>query len=239
MMRPRTSRHLLPAALLLALGLPLQAVSAADVRFGNVAPTGEVLRAKVHTLREMKFRNIVPQGTDFSCGAAALATLLKHAYDIDVDEWTVMAGMLARADPAKVEKQGFSMLDIKRYVEGLGMRGRGYKISEQRLRSLRVPGIVLLDTRGYKHFVVLKRIAGDRVYVADPALGNKTYGFDEFMAAWPSKAVFVVIGSGFNRNTALLDASSGPSARTLLGDRRGPITDAELIDFGFTHADLF
>ena len=212
---------------------------AADARFGNILPTGEVYRAKVTSLREARFKNIVTQDTDFSCGSAALATLLRYAYDIDVDEWTVMAGMLAKANPAIVEKQGFSMLDIKRYVEGLGMRGRGYKVSEQRLRSLRVPGIVLLDSKGYKHFVVLKRVMGDRVYTADPALGNKIYAFDEFMAAWPSKAVFVVIGSGFNRNTVLLDAGGGPSARALLGSRQGPITDAELIDFGFTHADLF
>ena len=212
---------------------------AADIRFGDVLPTGEMYTGRVTSLREARFRNIVPQNTDFSCGAAALATLLKYAYGIGVDEWTVMAGMLAKADPGKVEKQGFSLLDIKQYVEGLGMRGRGYKVSEQRLRSLRVPGIVLLDSKGYKHFVVLKRVVGDRVYTADPALGNKIYAFDEFMAAWPSRAVFVVIGSGFNRNTVLLDAGGGPSARMLLGSRQGPITDAELIDFGFTHADLF
>ena len=212
---------------------------AADVRFGNILPSGEVYRTKVTSLREARFKNIVNQDTDFSCGSAALATLLRYAYDIDVDEWTVMAGMLAKADPGKVEKQGFSLLDIKQYVEGLGMRGRGYKVSEQRLRSLRVPGIVLLDIKGYKHFVVLKRVMGDRVYTADPALGNKIYAFDEFMTAWPSKAVFVVIGSGFNRNSVLLNAKGGPSARTLLGSRQGPITDAELIDFGFTKADLF
>ncbi|EQD29367.1 peptidase C39 bacteriocin processing, partial [mine drainage metagenome] len=170
-------------------------------------------RAKITSLREARFTGIVPQATDFSCGAAALATLLKYAYDIEVDEWTVMAGMLAKADPGKVEKQGFSLLDIKQYVEGLGMRGRGYKVSEQRLRSLRVPGIVLLDTKGYKHFVVLKRIADGRVYLADPALGNRTMAFNEFLAAWPSKVVFVVIGSGFDRNTVLLDARGGPSAR--------------------------
>ena len=227
---------LLLCGLLAASVMPARAV---DARFGNILPTGEVYRGKVTSLREARFKNIVNQDTDFSCGSAALATLLRYAYDIDVDEWTVMAGMLAKANPTIVEKQGFSMLDIKRYVEGLGMRGRGYKVSEQRLRSLRVPGIVLLDSKGYKHFVVLKRIVGDRVYVADPALGNRTYTFRDFMAAWPSQAVFVVIGSGFNRNTVLLDAGSGPSARMLLGSRQGPITDAELIDFGFTHADLF
>ena len=51
-------------------------------------------------------------------------------------------------------------------------------------------------------------------------------------------AIFVVIGTDFDRNTVLLQPSAQPSARALYA-RQGPITDAELLDFGFTHADLF
>ncbi|MNV67391.1 hypothetical protein D3C71_1601930 [compost metagenome] len=50
--------------------------------------------------------------------------------------------------------------------------------------------------------------------------------------------MFVVIGSDFDRNTVLLQPGERPSARSLYA-RQGPITDAELVDFGFTHADLF
>jgi hypothetical protein len=60
----------------------------------------------------------------------------------------------------------------------------------------------------------------------------------DFLSAWPSHAVFVVIGTDFDRNTVLLQPSTKPSARALYA-RQGPITDAELLDFGFTHADLF
>ena len=60
----------------------------------------------------------------------------------------------------------------------------------------------------------------------------------EFLDAWPSRAVFVVIGSDFDRNTVLLEPTTRPSARALYA-RQGPLTDAELLDFGFSHADLF
>ena len=67
---------------------------------------------------------------------------------------------------------------------------------------------------------------------------DRSLALPEFLAAWPSRAVFVVIGSDFDRNTALLQPSERPSARALYA-RQGPITDAELVDFGFSHADLF
>jgi hypothetical protein len=60
---------------------------------------------------------------------------------------------------------------------------------------------------------------------------------DDFLRSWPSRAVFVVIGSDFDRNTVLLQPDARPSARSLYA-RQNPITDAELLDFGFTHADL-
>ena len=108
---------------------------------------------------------------------------------------------------ALVQERGFSLLDIKRYVESLGMRGRGYRINEDRLRSLRVPGLVLMDVRGFRHFVVLKQVIGERVELADPILGNRNIPLSEFIQGWPSRAVFVVIGSDFDRNTVLLQPS--------------------------------
>ncbi|MCD9047233.1 C39 family peptidase [Luteimonas sp. MHLX1A] len=211
---------------------------AAEIGFSGVLPNGAIYRTPVESMREARYRNLVRQQTDYSCGAAALATLLRYAYGLDADEATVIEGMMRVADPVVVQQRGFSLLDIKRYVEALGMRGRGYRIDESRLRSLRVPAIVLVDVRGFRHFVVLKQVVGDQVEVGDPILGNRSVPMGEFLESWPSRAVFVVIGSDFDRNTVLLEPMSRPSARTLYA-RQGPITDAELIDFGFSHADLF
>ncbi|SEK83864.1 hypothetical protein SAMN05428989_0904 [Pseudoxanthomonas sp. GM95] len=211
---------------------------AGGVSFSGVLPNGAQFESDVLSMRETRFRYIVRQHTDYSCGAAALATILKYGYRLDADEHTVIQGLMGVSDREIVAQRGFSLLDIKRYVESLGMRGRGYRVDQERLRSLRVPGLVLMDVRGFRHFVVLKQIVGDDVELADPILGNRTISLAEFDQAWPTKAVFIVIGSDFDRNTVLLERTGKASARALYG-RQGPITDAELLDFGFTHADLF
>jgi len=224
----------------LTLVLPLLAepLSAAEVTFAGILPNGAPYTRSVETMQEVRYRNLIRQHTDYSCGAAALATILRYAYHLDADERTVIEGMMGVADPGVVAQRGFSLLDIKRYVESLGMRGRGYRVDESRLRTLRVPGLVLMDVRGFRHFVVLKQVDGDTVELGDPILGNRSIAFSEFVKQWPSRAVFVVIGSDFDRDTVLLQPSGKPSARALFA-RQGPITDAELLDFGFTHADLF
>jgi len=227
--------RVLLSCLLLLLGARAWA---GEVQFAGVLPNGALYTKQVESMHENRYRYLVRQQTDYSCGAAALATILKYAYHLDVDEHSVIEGMMGVSDPQIVQERGFSLLDIKRYVESLGMRGRGYRINEDRLRSLRVPGLVLMDVRGFRHFVVLKQVIGERVELADPILGNRNIPLSEFIEGWPSRAVFVVIGSDFDRNTVLLQPSSKPSARALYA-RQGPITDAELVDFGFTHADLF
>jgi hypothetical protein len=211
---------------------------AAEAAFAGVLPNGALYTRDVESMQEQRFRYLVRQQTDYSCAAAALATILRYAYHLKADEDTVIQGMMRVADEAVVRERGFSLLDIKRYVESLGMRGRGYRIDEDRLRTLRVPALVLMDVSGYRHFVVLKQVTGDYAQVADPILGNRSLPLEDFLAGWPSRAVFVVIGSDFDRNTVLLQPSAQPSARALLA-RHSPITDAELLDFGFTHADLF
>jgi predicted double-glycine peptidase len=224
-------------ALLFAV-VPAMPVRAAEVAFAGVLPNGALYTTPVVSMREARYANLVRQQTDYSCGAASLATILRYAYHLDADENTVIEGMLSLADAEVVKERGFSLLDIKRYVEALGMRGRGYRVDEARLRSLRVPSLVLMDVNGFRHFVVLKQVRDDLVEIGDPILGNRVVPLPEFLAAWPSRAVFVVIGTDFDRNTVLLQPSTKPSARALYA-RQGPITDAELIDFGFTHADLF
>lgn len=223
---------------LVAAWLGMQA-HAGDVGFADVLPNGAQYTTRVNSMQELHFANIVRQHTDYSCGAAALATILRYGYHLDVDENVVIDGMMGLADIDVVKQRGFSMLDIKHYVEALGMRGRGYRVDTARLRTLRVPVIVLMDIRGYRHFVVLKQVHDDQVELADPILGNRTMQLDDFMKAWPSHVLFVVIGSDFDRHTVLLQPVDKPSARNLFARQGSAITEAELLDFGFTHADLF
>ena len=58
-------------------------------------PGGGLVYKQVQSIRERRFADLVEQKTDFSCGAAALATILEKAYGAPLDEQAVIQGMLA------------------------------------------------------------------------------------------------------------------------------------------------
>lgn len=209
---------------------------AGEMQFGNILPGGAMIHKTVVSMRERRYLNMVPQETDFSCGAAALATIIKYAYGRNVTEEEVIDGLMKVSDPELVRQKGFSLLDIKHYVEQLGMRGRGYKIGLEQLQLAKIPIIALLDMRGYKHFVVISKTTNDKVYIADPSLGNRIVDINQFAKEW-NGLVFAVIGQGFERNSVLFNPPEPLTARNKINTFR-PLTDAELLDFGFIHADL-
>ncbi|MHC2144101.1 C39 family peptidase [Pseudomonas sp. 210_17 TE3656] len=202
-----------------------------------VLPGGAVIYKPVQSVRERKFADLVQQKTDFSCGAAALATILRQAYWLDVNEEQIIEGMLAHADQDLVRVQGFSMLDMKRYVESLGMRARGYRVAIDTLQSIRIPVVVLMDVRGYKHFVVMQKVHNGWVYIGDPVLGHKRYSLDDFVKGW-NGIIFAVIGKGYDKTNALLDPPMPLTAKNRV-NTFSPVRDAELMDFGFIQSDFF
>ncbi|SER54678.1 hypothetical protein SAMN04487958_101518 [Vreelandella subterranea] len=223
----------------LATGLLMQAnhAESAAIRMGNIVP-GTLVSKEVQSILERKFENLVPQETDFSCGAASLATILKYAYGrSNVTEESVLQGLFEIADANEARKLGFSLLDLNNYVETVGLRGRGYSIDEPALDTVSIPVIVLLDLDGYQHFVVLKKVEGDRVYVGDPALGNKVMNRSEFVEAW-NNVIFAVVGENFDTSTVLLDPAQPLTARRLT-DVFSPVPKQQLLDFGFRHAEVF
>lgn len=202
-----------------------------------ILPGGTLVFKPVQSMRERRFANLVQQRTDFSCGAAAMATLLNEAYGWDLSEEQVIEGMLAEADQQQVQQMGFSMLDMKRYAEAMGLRARGYRLQPEQLAEVKVPAIVLIDVRGYKHFVVMQVSSDNWVYIGDPVLGHKKMSLDDFAQGW-NGIVFAVIGPGYNRENALLTPPEPLTAKHRL-DRFSPVRDAELMEFGFLQSDFF
>lgn len=225
------------AALSLALCLTgLSQVQAAQIAVPGL-PGAVLIHKQVQSLRERRFSDLVQQKTDFSCGAAALATVLRQAYWLDVNEEQIIKGMLTTSDEELVRTQGFSMLDMKRYVESIGMRARGYRIPPEKLQSVTIPVVVLMEIRGYKHFVVMQRADDDWVYIGDPVLGHKRYTHADFVKGW-NGIVFAIVGPGYDKTNALLDPPAPLTAKNKL-DTFNPVKDAELMDFGFIQSDFF
>ncbi|MEO6680940.1 MAG: C39 family peptidase [Pseudomonas sp.] len=202
-----------------------------------VLPGGAVVYKPIQSVRERKFSDLVQQKTDFSCGAAALATVLRQAYWLDVNEEQIIEGMLSHSDQDLVRVQGFSMLDMKHYVESIGMRARGYRVATETLSEIKIPVVVLMDIRGYKHFVVMQRVDKGWVYIGDPVLGHKRYKVDDFVKGW-NGIIFAVIGQGYDKGNALLEPPMPLTAKNRI-NMFSPVQDAELMDFGFIQSDFF
>lgn len=178
---------------------------------------GGYVSKEVVSIREMKFKNIVPQQYDFSCGAASAATILKYVYGVeDVSEAEITKDMIDKGDQELIRKKGFSLLDLKKYAERRGFQANGYKVKPENLPKLKIPTIVLVTTRkGYTHFVVFKGIKGERAYLADPAVGNKSVSIEDFVKSWDG-VVFVVYKKTDRELTLALDTDIRPPIENLL-----------------------
>ncbi|HKE96296.1 MAG TPA: C39 family peptidase, partial [Povalibacter sp.] len=129
---------------------------------------------------------------DFSCGSAAVATLLTFHYGQPVSEQEVFAQMYQAGDRGKINKQGFSLLDMKHYLNAHGYQADGFELPVEKLAEQGLPAIVLLSERGYRHFVVVKGVRRGRVLVGDPAMGTRAMSTERFTHLWASKILFVI-----------------------------------------------
>ncbi len=142
--------------------------------------------------KEAKFRTVVRQQYDFSCGSAAVATLLTYEFKRPTTEDAAFKAMWKNGDQAKIKKEGFSLLDIKHYLASIGYAADGYRLTLGRLAALRLPAIVLIQTRGYRHFVVIKGVEGGYVLIGDPARGLRRERITAFKKIWVNRIVFLI-----------------------------------------------
>lgn len=167
------------------LGLAAGLTAASAVAAGTVAPGSMgYIRVEVTSIKEARFKDVIKQQFDFSCGSAALATLLTYHYEFPVTEMDVFDSMLLFGDERKIRTQGFSLLDMKDFLEREGFTANGFKAPLDAFLQANIPGVVLMNVKGYLHFVVVKGVSATEVLVGDPALGMKTYPRDEFEAMW-------------------------------------------------------
>ena len=142
---------------------------------------------------EQQFRGIVKQAYDYSCGSAALTTLLNGYIGEKLNERQTMDGLMRYGEYDRiVERRSFSLLDMKRFVTALGYSSGGYKGKFSDLVALDKPAIVPIAYAGFKHFVVFKTYKDGRVFVADPALGNLSFSADHFQELWDNNTLFII-----------------------------------------------
>ena len=171
-------------------------------------PTGDgPLRERglpVKPVSEFRYHNITRQAYDYSCGSAALTTVLNQYLGRQFQERQIMEGLLRFGETDKiVQRRGFSLLDMKRLATALGHPSGGFKAELKDIKTLDHPAIVPIAYGGFKHFVVLKKYKDGHIFVADPALGNISFTESKFLEIWDQNVLFIVFPNGFEPQDGL------------------------------------
>lgn len=174
------------------LMLPTLCSHADSLNFNGGIAGGGNYNVPVTSFLERRFKTVYKQQYDFSCGSATLASLLTYHYDDVVNEQSVFVDMYKNGDQQKIQKQGFSLLDIKLYLERRGYRSDGFKINLDQLITANVPAVTIINNNGYLHFVIIKGLNEQEVLVGDPAVGIKAIPRDEFEQMWGNRILFLI-----------------------------------------------
>lgn len=113
------------------------------------------------------------------CGATCLRMIARHYgrhYSLDYLRELTFVG-----------REGVSLMGISDAAEKLGMHTLGVKIGFERLRD-DVPLPCIAHWK-QNHFVVVHKISGNTIHVADPAVGKLKLNVQEFLDGWVSDVV--------------------------------------------------
>jgi predicted double-glycine peptidase len=150
----------------------------------------------VRNAKEIRTAGTILQQRDFSCGAAALATVLNKFWGDKADETSLLiaiATTLTRAELEERIKNGLTLTDLKRVCDRFGYTTILGKLTIDKLAESKVPLIVGITVNDYDHFVVVRGADKQFVYLADPATGRMRVPIEEFAEQWQKNAVLVVV----------------------------------------------
>ncbi|MHA7680847.1 ABC transporter transmembrane domain-containing protein [Cupriavidus sp. PET2-C1] len=126
---------------------------------------------------------LVEQAEEMDCGAACLAMICRH-HGIPMT-----LGKLREL--ANVTTQGATLDSLARAGESLGFTTRGVQCTHDSLLGFELPFIVHWE--GY-HYVVVYGVSKRWVWVADPALGFRKMGVEEFERGWSGTCLLFTSG---------------------------------------------
>lgn len=150
----------------------------------------------VKNARQLRTEDVVLQQRDFSCGAAALATILNKYWGENVSETALLVGIARTLSPEELEDRinnGLSLTDLKRLLERFGYQAVLGRLTIDKLRDSKIPLLVGITVNDFDHFVVIRGADDDYVYIADPAVGKMRVPIADFEKQWQKNTVLVVI----------------------------------------------
>jgi ATP-binding cassette subfamily B protein RaxB len=151
------------------------------------------------------------------CGIACVAMIASyHGFRTD------LAGMRLRLAPSM---KGVTLKHISAIAETMGMAPRGVKVALESLAQLKLPAILHWDMN---HFVVLTKVAGDRITLNDPARGRRVLTLKEASDHYTGVAMELTPAAGFASRDEREKISAWQLVRTATG-LKGAITQVLLL----------
>ena len=199
------------------------------------SPRSAPIRDPKHTFRRqvtswtgLRKRNVVMQQRDYSCGAAALATVIRYHWGDEMTEIELLrevAQMLTVEELKERIENGLALTDLRRLAVRVGYLSTIGRLEFDKLREAKIPLVVGIVVNDFDHFAVYRGTDGRYVYLADPARGNVRTPIPEFLEQWQKNMVLVVVKPGVDpeRSSPLLlqreETVLGQSNRLYLLDR--------------------
>jgi ATP-binding cassette subfamily B protein len=123
------------------------------------------------------------------CGAACLATVARtHRLRIPITAIRQFAG---------TDRRGTNVLGMVEAAQHLGFEAKGVKGDMEALARIPLPCIAHVVAGDLHHFVVIHKVTGKEVIVADPASGVVKYKRDDFAAIWTGVIVLLTPSATF------------------------------------------
>lgn len=124
----------------------------------------------------MKFRYTKQEGIK-DCGVAVLYNIIKY-YGGNINIEKLRNEMCTN-------KNGTSIYNIVKTANKYGLESKSYKCELDNLASLKFPLVAhIIVEEKYPHFIILKRIDENNVYIFDPIRGDIVYSLDNFLREW-------------------------------------------------------
>ncbi len=136
---------------------------------------------------DLRYIGVIEQSNEYTCGAAAVATLLTYFYGVSTSESDVLnlvyEAMRARGEKPSQE-QGLTAYDLKEALKAKGITSKGFLVKPAALQDYFSRGglpVIIHLTKPEKHFEVAVGMIGDQIVIADPSWGRSIIPLSELV----------------------------------------------------------
>ncbi|MBR4351239.1 MAG: hypothetical protein IKP98_03350 [Bacilli bacterium] len=91
-----------------------------------------------------------------------------------------------------ITKKGSSIYNVVKTLRYYKLESDAYRCDYENLINLNHPVIAYLKINNYYHYIIVKRIKNNKVFIFDPIRGDLTYSKEEFLNEWQSIIIDII-----------------------------------------------